>query len=311
MKKVSFLFICYLSFFLFSSKIFCQNNQLDSLFKTLPKSVNDTGRIRTLGQISEQCDFDDILKYCNQILDIAEKNKTVTDLKSKRIFLREKARAYNNIGFYYYTTSKVIDGLDYYQKGALILEKDSIDSELLNSLYNNIAGIQMQIEETDKALTTLRKCLKIDIMLKNTKYLATDYNNLSGLFGRINMIDSALYYGLKSIEVREAELKVRNDIEESTLITYYTNVGGIYLTSKHDVKSAEKCIDKAFSVAIKKSDTSSFSAVNYWKGQILLSQKKYMEAKPYLEQALNMLIITEGFKAIYLLIVVYMKLMIH
>ncbi|MFI5141442.1 MAG: hypothetical protein ACHQII_03700, partial [Bacteroidia bacterium] len=111
---------------------FSQNQELDSLFKALSYNKTDTQRIKTLGQISELCEFNDIQKYSNQILDLVEKNKGVSDVKSKRIFLREKARAFNNIGVYYYTGSKAIDALDNYQKAALILESDNIDYELLN-----------------------------------------------------------------------------------------------------------------------------------------------------------------------------------
>ncbi len=114
MRKVAFIVIFYFSFF--QTIVFCQNPELDSLFKILPKAQTDTEKIKTLGQISEQCDFNDIQKYSNQILDVVEKNKLVTDVKSKRVFLHEKARAYNNLGVYYYTGSKYIDALDYYQK---------------------------------------------------------------------------------------------------------------------------------------------------------------------------------------------------
>ncbi len=285
MKKTLLVCIFNLSFFLISVTGFCQNKEVDSLLQLLPKTNTDTSRIRILGQISELCDFNDIQKYSNQILDLAEKNKSVKDEKSKRIFLREKARAYNNIGVYYYTGSKSIDALDYYQKAALILEKDDIDPELLNSSYNNIAAIETQMEEFDKALQTVKKGLKADILLGNKSYIGSDYNNMATLYGRMNKTDSALYYGLKAIEVKELEIKTKPDAENS-LITYHINVGGIYL-SKDDLIAAKNHVDRAYEIAKKIADTSFFSMVNYWKGRILIHQKKYREAKPYLEEALK------------------------
>lgn len=286
MPRLIFAFLCFSSSLIFLQKSFSQTNILDSLFRALPKSVNDTGKIRTLGQISEQCEFNDILKYSNQVLDLAGKNMGVADVKSKNIFLRETARAYNNVGYYYYTISKSIDALDYYQKAALILEKDKLDFELLNSLYNNIAAIETQTEELDKALTTLRKCLKTDFIIGKQSYIGSDYNNMATLFGKMNKPDSALYYGLKAIEVREKEIKKDPAAEVRNLITYHTNVGTIYL-EKGDTRQAESHINRAYEIAVKLKDTSDYSPVNYWKARILIVKGKYKEAMPLLEIALK------------------------
>ena len=286
MNKISCSFIFYLC--LVASTIFgeSQNPQLDSLFNVLPKAKTDTEKIKTLGQISETCDFNDIQKYSNQILDIVEKNKSVSDTKSKRIFLHEKARAYNNIGVFYYTSSKFIDALDYYQKSAIILETDNIDNELLTSIYNNIAAIEMQIGEDDKALQTLRKCLKTDVMLGKKTYIGNDYNNLASLFLSLNNSDSALYYGLKAIAIKEVELKANVTNEGVSLITSLTNVAGIYL-NRNNFIDAQKHINKAYSIAKANADTFSFSLVNYWKARIYMQQKKYAEAKTYLQEAVK------------------------
>ncbi len=285
MKKIFPAFYFFLFYFLMSQILVGQNQIVDSLLAALPKATADTERIKILGQLSEECDFDDIVKYSKKILALAEKNKVVKAVLSKRIFLREEARAYNNIGVYYFTSSKILDALDYYQKGVLLLENDSIDFELQNSLYNNIAAIEMQIQEYDKALQTLRKCLKTDIRIGSKLYIATDYNNISGLFSSLNQIDSALYYGLKSIEVRESEIKTNPNAPKS-LILYHMNVGGIYL-SKNNIPLAEKHIGRAYELSVKISDTSSFTSTNYWKAQILMKQKKYTEAMPFLQTALK------------------------
>ena len=286
MKKILFSVIFYLS--LVTSIVFCQNQdpQLDSLFKVLPNAKTDTEKIKTIGQISELCDFNDIQKYSNQILDIVEKNKSVSDAKSKHIFLHEKARAYNNIGVYYYTSSKFLDALDYYQKSALILESDNADNELLTSIYNNIAAIEMQIGEDDKALQTLRKCLKTDFMLGKKTYIGNDYNNLGSLFLSLNNTDSALYYGLKAIAIKELELKPSINNEGVSLITSLTNVGGIYL-NRNNITDAQKHINKAYNLAKANVDTFSFSPVNYWKGRVFMEQKKYAEAKTFLQEAVK------------------------
>jgi len=234
--------------FFFQTSIFCQNPQLDSLFQELPKAQTDTEKIKTLGQISEACDFNDIQKYSNQILDMVEKNKSVTDVKSKRVYLHEQARAYNNLGVYYYTGSKSIDALDYYQKAALILESDNLDYELLNSIYNNMAAIAMQIGEYNTALQTVRKCMKTDFAIGNQSYIANDYNNLASIFDRLQNTDSALYYGLQSIDIKENKLKTEPTTE---LINSHNNVGSIYLT-RHNLPAAEVHINKAYSIAQKK-----------------------------------------------------------
>jgi len=277
------LFFSIIIVFFFQAPVFCQNPGLDSLFQVLPKAQTDTEKIKTLGQISEQCEFNDIPKYSNQILDVVEKNKTVSDEKSKRVFLHEKARAYNNLGVYYYTGSKSIDALDYYQKAALILESDNIDYELLNSIYNNIAAIEMQIGEYNTALQTVRKCMKTDFAIGNKSYIANDYNNLASIFDRLKNTDSALYYGLQSIDIKENKLKTEPTTE---LINSHTNVGNIYLT-RNNLPAAEVHINKAYKIAEKKQDTASFSSVNYWMAKLFMYKKEYAQAKIYLLQALK------------------------
>lgn len=268
----------------FSTVVFAQNSSLDSLFKVLPKAKSDTEKIRTLGQISEICEFNDIPKYCEQILAIAEKNNAVTDKKLQRVFAGEKARACNNMGVYYYTESKAIDALDYYQKAALILESDNIDYELLTSIYNNIAAIQMQIGYLDKALKTLTKCLKTDIeVIGNKSYIANDYNNMASIYSSLNNTDSALFYGLKAIDIRENQLK---DAPATELINSHTNVGNIYM-SKKNFTEAEKHITKAYKIAQQRKDTSSFAVTNYWMARWFIQQKKYTEAKKYLQTSLK------------------------
>jgi len=285
MIKAIFLFFLFL--LLLPATIFCQNQELDSLFKALANNKTDTQKIKTLGQISELCDFNDIQKYSNQILDLVEKNKTVSDLTSKRIFLREKARAYNNIGVYYFTGSKSLDALDNYQKAALILESDSsIDNGLLISLYNNIAAIETQIGEFNKALLTIKKCINADLVLDNKGYLGSDYHNMASLFSQLKNTDSALFYGLKSIAVREADLKTNPNAQEQFLIASYTTVGAIYL-NRNNVADAAKYINKAYQISVSKSDTASLSVANYWKASLLMKQKNYTEAKKCLFESLK------------------------
>jgi tetratricopeptide (TPR) repeat protein len=283
MKKLYLLFLIVIA--CIAQQFYGQSKELDSLFQALSKANTDTGRIRALGQISEMCDFKDIQKYSNQIIIIAEANKSITDTKSKRIFLRETARAYNNIGVYYHDVSKFIDALENYQKAALIVEKDNLDYELQNSLYNNIAAIEMQMGKSDKALKTVKKCLETDLHFDVKNYIATDYNNISGLYNNLHYIDSALYYGLKSIEVREKEAKT-NPIVTRSLILYYTNVGGIYIV-KGDMRNASKYLNNAYGLSKKSADSASFSSTNYWKAMLLINQKRYLEAKPYLKEALK------------------------
>ncbi|HXD92554.1 MAG TPA: SpoIIE family protein phosphatase, partial [Bacteroidia bacterium] len=163
---------------------------------------------------------------------------------------------------------------------------DSIDNGLLISLYNNIAGIETQIGEPEKALQAIKKCVKADLILGNKSYLGNDYNNIASLFRQLKNMDSALFYGLKSIEVREAELKIKPNTEEQFLIASYTNVGGIYI-SQNKVADAAIYINKAYKISVSKSDTASLSIANYWKARLLMAQKNYAEAKKYLLEALK------------------------
>ncbi|MFI5141851.1 MAG: tetratricopeptide repeat protein, partial [Bacteroidia bacterium] len=154
------------------------------------------------------------------------------------------------------------------------------------SIYNNIAAIEMQIGEDDKALQALRKCLKADISIGNKSYIGNDYNNLASLFAGLNNTDSALYYGLKAIAVKEAAVNPNPNNEGASLITSLTNVGGIYL-NKNNFTEAEKHINKAYKIAKAKVDTFSFSPVNYWMARLFMYQKKYTQAKTYLQEAVK------------------------
>ena len=93
-----------------STKLPAQVSPVDSLLSILKTAKEDTNKVNILFQLSEQCVVEDILKYAQQSLALAEKLK----------YEKGIANAYNNIAFVYHNQGQIQKALEYYAEALAI-----------------------------------------------------------------------------------------------------------------------------------------------------------------------------------------------
>lgn len=273
--------------------IICLINQdllsanLDSLINLLPKTKSDSVKISMLAIISEECSEVDILNYANQNLSLIENaynRKSITF----DYYETEKARAYNNIGVYYYSVSaNYLEAIDYFLKSISLLEKkinsnQDID-ELLSSAYNTIATTYLKLDKYKLAEIYFIKSISLDKKTGNKQYLANDYNNLAALYVTINSFDKALQYFNLSLAI------ALEDNDSLSIRTRYCNIAALYLR-KGAYDLAEVNLEKGFDYLKNQKDSSFFYFPTITKFSLLTQLKKYKEAEkliPVLEKYKN------------------------
>jgi hypothetical protein len=102
--KIKYIFLFQL-IFLSCFVSFGQNKTIDSLEMVLKTVKSDTGRIKTLNQLSEQFwlkgEYSIAGKYANEALALCEESLLTASGKAKVTLLNEKANSYNYIAIIY------------------------------------------------------------------------------------------------------------------------------------------------------------------------------------------------------------------
>lgn len=157
---------------------------------------------------------------------------------------------YNNIGCTYMQLGdstksrkfllKSVEGLkNVIAKGKM--QEKSVEAYLV---YSNLAVLEMEGKNYDKALEMFHIHRKHSIRLRDTAGIVSTYQNLGNVFQSLNQIDSSRYYSKKGILLAQ---KARLNDEE---IYLYYNLGENYSKSKND--SAIYYLEKSFILAKKK-----------------------------------------------------------
>ncbi|OFY87307.1 MAG: hypothetical protein A3F72_17570 [Bacteroidetes bacterium RIFCSPLOWO2_12_FULL_35_15] len=260
------------------------STNLDSLINLLPQIKNDSVKISMLATVSEECSEVDILKYSNQnllLIENAYNRKSITF----DYYETEKARAYNNIGVYYYSVSaNYLEAIDYFLKSISLLEKKSNSNqdidELLSSAYNTIATTYLKLDKYKLAEIYFIKSISLDKKTGNKQYLANDYNNLAALYVTINSFDKALQYFNLSLAL------ALEDNDSLAIRTRYCNIAALYLR-KGAYDLAEVNLENGFDYLKNQKDSSFFYFPMITKFSLLTQVKNYKEAEkliPFLEK---------------------------
>ncbi len=241
-----------------------KSQNIDSLRIVLNSEKDPIKKIKILGQLASNCEFNEIEDYSNQSLNLISKLSPTQKKENDNTLIVEEARANNNLSYYFFKLSLYPKAEDFSMKSILMLEKSHLDTSLLVSSYNNLATVYLALKNYEKAISIFNKNLKYDIISKNMEDIALDYNNISFAYRGLNKNDSAIYYAKKSISIKEG-LENKSD-----LINSYKLLGAIYLDI-NTIDSASFYINKGFNYAIELNDLDSYGLVYYWKG--LVEQK--------------------------------------
>ena len=190
---------------------------------------------------------------------------------------------YNNIGCTYMQLGdstksrkflyKSVEGLkNVIAKGQI--EEKSVEAYLV---YSNLAVLEMEGKNYDKALEMFHLYHKHSLRLKDTAGLVNTYQNMSHTFNSLQQKDSALYYSNKGILLaKKAKLKT-----EEAYLYYYRGLG--YKTTQKD--SAIYYMEKCYAIGKEKMLNDAKLSSSKELANLYEDQNNYKKATEYLRIA--------------------------
>jgi len=249
--------------------------RIDSLLIQLPKSMEDTNKVKLLTDLSftyNSIDPDEGLKFGKMGLELAGKlnwkkgmanaNRTIgvnyaygkSDyqrsleyyLKGLELFeeVGDKlgtARILSNIGVVYWYQSDYPKALKYYFD-ALKIDEETGNKDGMAGTLGNIGIVYNSQENYPKALEYMLKANAIDEAAGNKSGIASNLGNIGELYRRLSDLDKALEYDLKALHLYE-ELGNKNGIARNL-----GNIGAIY-TEKKNYSDALGYYEKALKIS--------------------------------------------------------------
>lgn len=283
-----------------STKLPAQVSPVDSLLSILKTAKEDTNKVNILFQLSEQCVVEDILKYAQQSLALAEKLK----------YEKGIANAYNNIAFVYHNQGQIQKALEYYSQALAIQEKIKNDVGLATAL-SNVASIYDDQNQIEKSLEYNLRALKLFRKINRQEGVGISLNNIGVLYRSLGQIDKSLEYYLQSLEVQKEnnytneialtlnnigvlyEVKGKPDIaadyysralvfaektnNKRVIAVVLTSIGKNYFNKKNYIKAEEYC-SKGLKTAMDINHLTTISQASEQLSKIYAAQKKYKQA---------------------------------
>jgi len=173
--------------------LYSQTPQIDSLKQELKKAVNDTIRSDFNERIAYEYLYyqpDSAKRYIDKALELAQLNN----------YQRGIAKAYNRMGTYYIVTSKYPDAILEFQK-ALPLYKAKNDSLGLSESYGNLGVLEFYLRDYESSEKNFRQALDYVDSVNNRNQYIKYIVNLSGVFREKRVLDSAVYYSKKALNL--------------------------------------------------------------------------------------------------------------
>ena len=282
MKRILHL-VCFLLVFCWSN-LHAQYKEIDSLKSLANKSINDTTKASIYYELTEiygDLDLDTMLIFCNKSVALADKNLALKiNEKEKKSFLKTKASAINNIGFFYRQKGAIAIALDNFHK-SLAIRLSINDKKGIAECYSNLGYIYNNSGEINKALDSHISSLRLREEVLDLKGQATSLNRIASIYLIIaenlrkekapkntieEKINQALSSHNKSLGIRE-KLGAKQFISESL-----NSIGLIYLSNARD----------------KNFDNKSFEIIN----------KELLQAQDYFLRSLELRKITSDKKGV-------------
>lgn len=188
----------------FASAFAANENKIDSLNSIISSSAHDTTRALTCLKLSTMYPdlSDTMFFYCEQALEIINKNDEEKNKKTEKSFLLIRSKIFNNIGVVYTKQGNTIKALDYFLRNVRIKEKIGNKKGIASS-YNNIGYIYYSLNDTTKALRYFNKTLSIYTEIKNKKGIANTLYNIGSINVDKGELEKGLEYLQKALEIQE------------------------------------------------------------------------------------------------------------
>lgn len=296
----SFYLFC-LFFFIHLPKNLAQVSSFDSLETVLEQSNNDSVKLEILLKLSTKTirnDLDQSLIYILKGLHLAEKNTNykyivnfymkysqylaTTSTLDSAIIVLEKATSYlphikETRGHLVILTEHAnllkdkgdLSGATQKYLQALKIAEEKQLIEPLASCYIGLSSIFASQKMYTKAIEYNQKCAGIcdELEPHRVSYcFGLTYGNLSNFYFKQKQLDSAIYYGLKSIQSKEKNQNIRG------LSYSYITIANAYIKKK-DTLTAISFLEKALVTTKKTKDITNLSLTLYSIGRIYAARK--------------------------------------
>ncbi|MBA3682633.1 MAG: tetratricopeptide repeat protein [Bacteroidetes bacterium] len=247
-----------------------QRGKIDSLLSVLKAAKEDTNKVKTLYNLSEECGDEDILKYAEASLALSEKLN----------YKKGIANAFVNIGFVYANKGNVSKALAFFQKG-LNIQQEIGDKQGICTSLNNMAVIYKTQGDLGKALEFNHKSLKIRMEIGDKEGVAYSLNN-------IGVIYSVKKKNAEAIANYEKSLKIWEEVGNNMGITNtLLNLGGIY-QAEGDIDKALTVFKKSLGIQEKTGNKYGMALSLNSMGNVYYDMKSYKKAAEYSKKSLQL-----------------------
>jgi serine phosphatase RsbU (regulator of sigma subunit)/Tfp pilus assembly protein PilF len=255
---------------------------IDSLKQIVKTSPSDTARCSALTTLVDAVlDENEWPKYNNEIIRICElklKNviNPVTVLDT--FYMARLSNAYNNKGYELHNKEDLPKAIEFYNK-SLEIEKKINNKVNLALVYNNLGGIYIQQKAYENAIEFFLKSLAIRIEIGDKKGIGQIYGNLGSTYDVMEQLDKAMHFYEKALETyKTADDPMRVALTLNNIGTLFEDKGDFEKAMEYFLKSLEiqKRINNERGLCVVWGNIS----------DILIKQKKYVEAKQFAQQAL-------------------------
>lgn len=250
-------------------------NLLDSILTIYHKSDQDTIKMYALSMLAEKLGDEKLWPRYNDLL--LKKSSE----KNAKAFLDFRARAYNNLAYYYEHYKNDIHSALIYNYKALDLRKKIKDKQGVALSLNNIAYIYQNVGDINKAISFHLKALKIREEINNLSDIAYSLNNLGSIYLKQDEFDKAIEFYSKAMRIRK-KIGDKKGLAES-----YHNQANVHLKT-HDFDKAIHNFRLSLDIANEIGEKRHISVVENQLGSVYLDilEKNRQSYAPHEEDSL-------------------------
>ncbi len=295
---------------------------LDSALTIYHNAKDDTAKLQAISVAIEGIEHDHWVKYNQLLQEQCEIHLGRKDLsKAERLsFLKLKAGALNNMGYYYNDILNDLFMAEMYYNDALKIEKEEGFEEDAAMTMLNIGSLNQIKGDHATAINIFKESLEIFKKHKNDHGLLNVYNNLGSVYVNKKDFKSAKHYYHLGLDLAKkggnkmniirlyrniSSLALETNQPDSSL--YYVNNGLLILKdlgaprfetsllqigaeahlAQSDTSNAWDLLNKALVLAKKSNEQARISSLHLVMGQINLNQHNLQEAIKHGDLALN------------------------
>ena len=277
-NRLYYLFTLVLLLHLVSLPCFSQQKSIDSLLNILLHEKRDSKRFVIYASLTEKCDEQYILAYCDSAMNCFQKLSSA-DQGSENT-LKYLAAVWNNKGYACKQHGDFKQALECYQQCMKIYERLGMKIEMAGPL-NNIGALNREVKDYEHALENYKKSLAIFEVAHDTNNLATVLNNIGLIYDETGKRDLSLEYYKRCLQIKERMH------EKAGMGFALNNIGLVYFENK-DNKTAMDYLMRSLKVREEIGDKRSLAFTLGSIASVYLSLNNFSEALQYGKRAMKL-----------------------